>query len=794
MARTVVNVTASATLDGRDISADGTKLDGIEANATADQTAAEIKSLVEASSDIALAGNPTTTTQSSGNNSTRIATTAFVADATSGLATDTNLANKAPINSPTFTGTPAAPTASSGTNTTQIATTAFVTTAVAGATIDGISSSADATAITIDSNENVGIGTSPSAPLHVKVTESSTGETDPLIRFERFTSGDNAYLDITVDNNNNLIGFQSTGSSDGGFTFGGASTERMRIDSSGKVGIGTTSPVSPLDVKGTAPIVTANSNVFAGSGNGTGFGIYRSASGRTAGYTWTIENVIASGGSSSSDYQIDNLVFKNRASVSASSLTERMRISSAGNVGIGVTSPAAALDVAGTIKVSTGSDNVGVGGLTLAALTSGSDNVAVGYNVLNDLTTGTQNAAIGHAALDNLTTGSHNVAVGALSLTDLTTASYNTSVGRANLKSCTTGDANTSVGYYGMYTNTTGTYNTSHGTSSLQYNTTGTYNTGLGSSALLNCTTGNYNTGVGFQALVTQNTATHNVGMGYASGYHTTTGSGNAFIGNYSGYYHTTGSYSTYLGYQAGYNNTTGLYNTYVGGFAGYTASTANYSACVGYYSGFGLTTNGYHAFLGYYAGSNSTGTAYGNVCIGYNAQAGGTTNATGNQRHTSIVLGYNTLGVGTGYFTFGTGTGSSRVYNQFGSTNNTAWYTGSDRRYKKDIQDNTDCGLAFINDLRPVTFRWKAKSEIDSNLPDYDPNETEPTYTGKVYGLIAQEVKQALDDNNITDFGGWSTMPDCDVQTLGKEMFVFPLIKAVQELSAKVTALENGG
>ena len=188
MARTVVNVTASSTLDGRDISADGTKLDGIEANATADQTAAEIKSLVEASSDIALAGNPTATTQSSGNNSTRIATTAFVTDATSGLATDTNLANKAPINSPTFTGTPAAPTASSGTNTTQIATTAFVTTAVAGATIDGISSSADATAITIDSSERVGIGaTSPVGILHIKsddngvVFQSSSSSNSKLL-------------------------------------------------------------------------------------------------------------------------------------------------------------------------------------------------------------------------------------------------------------------------------------------------------------------------------------------------------------------------------------------------------------------------------------------------------------------------------------------------------------------------------------------------------------------------------------------------------------------------------------
>ena len=35
-------ITTNSTFDGRDVSVDGTKLDGIEANATADQTAAEI--------------------------------------------------------------------------------------------------------------------------------------------------------------------------------------------------------------------------------------------------------------------------------------------------------------------------------------------------------------------------------------------------------------------------------------------------------------------------------------------------------------------------------------------------------------------------------------------------------------------------------------------------------------------------------------------------------------------------------------------------------------------------------
>ncbi len=44
-------VTTTSTFDGRDVSADGTKLDGIEAGATADQTAAEIKTAYESNAD-----------------------------------------------------------------------------------------------------------------------------------------------------------------------------------------------------------------------------------------------------------------------------------------------------------------------------------------------------------------------------------------------------------------------------------------------------------------------------------------------------------------------------------------------------------------------------------------------------------------------------------------------------------------------------------------------------------------------------------------------------------------------
>ncbi len=48
---TVPNVVVSGNVDGRDVSADGTKLDGIEAGATADQTAGEIETAYESNAN-----------------------------------------------------------------------------------------------------------------------------------------------------------------------------------------------------------------------------------------------------------------------------------------------------------------------------------------------------------------------------------------------------------------------------------------------------------------------------------------------------------------------------------------------------------------------------------------------------------------------------------------------------------------------------------------------------------------------------------------------------------------------
>ena len=60
-----------------------------------------------------------------------------------------------------------------------------------------------------------------------------------------------------------------------------------------------------------------------------------------------------------------------------------------------------------------------------------------------------------------------------------------------------------------------------------------------------------------------------------------------------------------------------------------------------------------------------------------------------------------------------------------------------------------------------------------------------------RIHGLIAQEVKQALDEVGTDSFGGWSEGDD-GRQRVSREMFVTPLIKAVQELTEKNERLEN--
>jgi hypothetical protein len=285
-------------------------------------------------------------------------------------------------------------------------------------------------------------------------------------------------------------------------------------------------------------------------------------------------------------------------------------------------------------------------------------------------------------------------------------------------------------------------------------------------------TTGSNNTAVGRNALVANTTASNNTAIGSYALIANTTGAGNTAVGNDCMDSNTTGENNVAMGVDALQSNTTGNRNVAIGQDAGYS-----------------VTTGSNNTFVGRAAGNNTVNHTTGHDCTFIGAYAHGDSGGASHQ----ISIGYNVNSAGNNTVTIGRDHGSgSRIYNTFSS--NATWTHSSDQRFKKEITTNTDAGLDFINDLRTVTYKWKAPSELDSSMHNYDADKTTVDYDKKMYGLIAQEVKTAMDSNSITDFAGWNKLVDGmdDIQGISNEMFVIPLIKAVQELSAKVKALED--
>ena len=104
-----------------------------------------------------------------------------------------------------------------------------------------------------------------------------------------------------------------------------------------------------------------------------------------------------------------------------------------------------------------------------------------------------------------------------------------------------------------------------------------------------------------------------------------------------------------------------------------------------------------------------------------------------------------------------------------------------SDKNSKNTIA-TSDLGLDFINKLNPVSYKYNGKTRTH-------------------YGLIAQEIEAVLGaiSKPATDFGGFcKDEVDEDgnaitpIYGLRYSEFISPIIKAIQELSAKVAALES--
>jgi len=297
--------------------------------------------------------------------------------------------------------------------------------------------------------------------------------------------------------------------------------------------------------------------------------------------------------------------------------------------------------------------------------------------------------------------------------------------------------------------------------------TTGTNNSVFGRGAGFNITTGGYNTAMGYNALVNTTTASYNTAVGRLSMTSNTTGASNTAVGNYCLPGNTTGNNNVAIGDSALQFNTIASNNVAVGYVA---LNSANRTA----------DANGQNTALGNSAGSNLT-TGQNCIFLGYNTQP----SIVG--ANSQFVIGVNQSSAGDNYITIGTG-GVNAIYNQF--TVNATWTRASDKRIKKNIQD-IDIGLSFINDLKVKSYNWKPNNEFPEHIDGYSEVNTQDTES-TIYGLIAQDVKAAMDKHGYEHFGGWDERASDGLQGVSTESFVFPLINAVKELSAQVELLKS--
>jgi hypothetical protein len=395
-----------------------------------------------------------------------------------------------------------------------------------------------------------------------------------------------------------------------------------------------------------------------------------------------------------------------------------------------------------TLDVSTG---ITTSGSSSSGGSGVSTNPALGGDALKvNEAGGTNNTAIGYQALDANTTGDANTAVGDSALGANTTASENTAVGFGALALNTTGTPNTAVGYNSQAANTTGSANASLGSGTLRNNTTGGNNTAIGNLALNANTTASNNTAVGYQALTANTTGTNNVAVGVTALDSNTTGTDNIAIGPSAGQAATTANGNVFIGSNAG-AFTTGGENTFVG--SGVTGVDGG--------AGFFVTTGSKNTILGKFDGNQ------GGLDIRTASNYIVLSDGDGNPR-----LRFDNNGILYVPEVYNSTSGAAanvHVNASFQIVRST-----SSIKYKRDVQDATH-GLAEVMQLRPVTY--KGKSEGDGE-----------TVFG---GLIAEEVHDA----GLTEFVQYN--PEGEPDALAYGNMVSLCVKAIQELSAQVTALQ---
>jgi hypothetical protein len=328
---------------------------------------------------------------------------------------------------------------------------------------------------------------------------------------------------------------------------------------------------------------------------------------------------------------------------------------------------------------------------------------------------------------------------------------------------------------------TTGLYNTWIGYQSGLLTTTGNYNTGVGYQALDSNTTGARNTAVGSEALGANTTGARNTAIGYEAFDANIGGSDNVAVGNNALTSGTAVEQTVAVGSVGLQGLTTGGYSVAVGGAALNSQTTAIETIGVGYWAGLRITTGGYNTAVGTQS-LNQVTTQSANTAVGYRAlfnAASADNTAIGFQAGDSITTGANNIVIGND-----ADASSATVGNEITLGNSsiatlrcqvTTITSLSDARDKTNIVD-LDAGLNLINAVRPVAFDWNMRD--GGKVGEHDT------------GFIAQELQAAQEVAGVSIPGlVFDNNPEKLEAGYGKLLPV--MVKAIQELSAKVDALQ---